>query len=324
MPSRTPQSSTVQLIAAAVDSAWRQWQRVGASTSRGVLPNNVIVDPEALIVASVRLSGHDRRLPELAEEWAVVNSDLISTGRLRVLRKDASKKSSDELGALCARVAYRTKDSRWKALATSTQIAAVTGPRQSDSRKAARPDWKLESSRMLQLRLLFGVGVKPDAIAVLIGQLDSWLDVQEVCEQTAYTAAAVRVALGDLAEAGLLESTTGHRVRFRFTRKLWGAISSEPMTGLKKALGLPSEPRWRRYKEAYSFVADWVDSFEGARPENIELYPLSVMCRDLMRRRWQLWQEIGVATEPKAPPNGDTWSDFADAFEALTRWFSAS
>ena len=218
MQAGTPQSSTLKLIVAAVDSAWRQWQRIGASTSRGVLPSDAIVDPEALIVASVRLSAHDLRLRDVAEEWAVVNADLVSTGRLRVLRNDANEESTNELGALCARVAYRTKDARWKALATASQIAAVIGPRQADSRKAARPLWNFESSRLLQLRLLFGVGVKPDAIAVLVGHMDQWLDVSDVCQKTAYTAAAVRTALGDLAEAGVLERTHGHRVRFRFTR----------------------------------------------------------------------------------------------------------
>ena len=111
-------SSTSRLIEAATDSAWGQWGRIGVSTANTPRPRSTIVDIESLTLASVALSAFHRRLADVAEEWLVVNGEMVSVGRLRVLRNAArfSDVGHAELIALLVRVSNRTRSARWNPL----------------------------------------------------------------------------------------------------------------------------------------------------------------------------------------------------------------
>ena len=63
---------------------WQQWQAVGAMVS-GTRRAKGIVDPEALILLSLGLRDHERRLWDMLAWWAAVGANLLSVQRMKNL-----------------------------------------------------------------------------------------------------------------------------------------------------------------------------------------------------------------------------------------------
>jgi hypothetical protein len=71
---------------AATAAAWAQWGALGSAASpSGKQSGWSIIDPEALVLASVAFAPHERRLPDVAAGWAVEGAKLLSMRRLRRL-----------------------------------------------------------------------------------------------------------------------------------------------------------------------------------------------------------------------------------------------
>src|SRR5689334_16645943 len=69
---------------ALLDAVWRHWAELGASASAQSGARSV-VDPEALILASLCLLDHEPRLNDLMIHWSILNSSFLSVQRLKNL-----------------------------------------------------------------------------------------------------------------------------------------------------------------------------------------------------------------------------------------------
>lgn len=330
-----------ELRDAVLDVAWRQWRVLGASTAAHAAPRpggaaadtptGTVVDPEALVLVSLALLDHERRLADVIRDWAVGNSDLLSVQRVKNLSSDYAGAGDESFGprlAWFARVAFAgAKDLRWRSLVAAPGVdtgeAVVPGLRGIGARaaetaaakpRAVRARFASDASLMLRLRKGFGVGVKADLLALLLSRAEQWAAVRDVADATGYTVAAVRRAADDLAVARLVESRPGQPTTYRVTLAGWAALldlSARP-------------PGWGSWHERFAFSAAfvrWTATLE-ARPPSA--YALGAHGRALLEKHRRAFEQDGIAVWSAHTPVDD-WERFvADAVHALAQWMRAA
>ena len=283
---------------AAVDAAWRQWTALGAS---GGAPGagETTVDPEVLVLASVQLVEHERRLGDFLLWWAGVGATLLSVQRTRSMLAAMPQGAADALAPFAAS-AVEAGDRRWKGLAGSDGLDARSGKGAAEARLTD------PTALVLRLRAAFGVSAKADVVAVLLG-LERAATVRDVAEATGYTTVAVRGALGEVARAGFAEATGETPATYR-------AIRREAWAGL---LG-GGPPAWGFWAERYAALLDVAAWGGRAEAGGWSEYVASSKARDLAERharafrRWAPGARVDGARGEAALPA------FAAAVAALT------
>jgi len=101
MSARDYTSIVAPLREAAVQAAWTQWGAV-AFGAAAKAPARAIVDPEALVLATLVLEARERRLNRLVQMWIGAGSRLLSTGRLASLLRDYPKSVTPKVAAFAA------------------------------------------------------------------------------------------------------------------------------------------------------------------------------------------------------------------------------
>ncbi|HEY5473384.1 MAG TPA: hypothetical protein VIK32_09360, partial [Candidatus Limnocylindrales bacterium] len=66
-----------------LELAWRQWTAIGVAGARS--GRQTIVDPEALLLATLSVGRLDARLFDEVLDWVAVNAQLLDMARLRRL-----------------------------------------------------------------------------------------------------------------------------------------------------------------------------------------------------------------------------------------------
>jgi hypothetical protein len=307
-------ASTNLLAEAAARCAWVQWSAIGATTLHAPEPSDDIVDIEALLLGSLGLASRVPRLQTLASDWTTENSRLLSIARLRALITGPYARTGVSLGALAHRVVTEGGDARWRAFMEQT---AKTGDQANSSEprtlKAMPPRWRGAQTLLLQLRRGFGVGVKSDLIAILLGARGRWLDAAELADLSAYAVSAVRRAADDMANAALIESSGGHSRSFRANLAAWQL--------LLPALGTP---HWLRRADGFAFALRWMQLVHGTPSASASELALSIGFGTLMTDYWRLWLEAGVTQQPVSDDPTSPWSSRNVAIQALIQWFGGN
>ena len=304
-------TSTDRLTAAAVRCAWSQWSSIGASTHRSPQVDDEIVDVEALLLGSLGLARREPRLRTLAVDWTMENSRLLSIARVRALVSGPFKGVDLGLGDLAQRISTEGGDARWRALVPKNGTASIqTDSKSQHTSKAMPPRWRGARTLLLQLRRGFGVGVKPDLIAILLGMRDAWVDVSTLGELSRYTVAAVRRAADDMADAGLIDTSHGHNRAYRAHIDAWRSL-------LPKA----STPIWRRRADGFAFVLRWQSYVDGKKEALDSEFSLAVGFGAQMTEFWKLWNEAGVSQEPVSDDPANAWASRNVVIESLVNWF---
>lgn len=241
---------------AALDLLWRQWRTVGA-TADAPGEARAIVDPEALVLMSLAMQAHERRLVDVTGAWVQRNASLLSIQRLRNLAGGFPAPVPTSLAALARVAVEQAKDLRWRSLLDPG--APPLGMRDGRLRSLEAPLGRWQAV-VLQLRRGIGVGVKADALAFLLGaHLEAeWWSVAAIASATGYTPAAVRRAADDLAAARFVRAPAT-AARVRGTQRLYGI----DLAHWKALLGVSAEhPGWGYWPERFAFVLDvlaWSD-----------------------------------------------------------------
>lgn len=304
-------ASTDRLGAAAVSCAWSQWSAIGALTVGGPPIDNEIVDIEALILASLGLAQREPRLRTLATDWTVRNSELVSIARFRALLQGPFAGTELGIGEFAHLVSTTGGDARWRALAKgSGDGASRVAQTKQRARRAMPPRWRDARTLLLQLRRGFGVGVKPDLIAILLGSQGAWMDVSTLSELSAYSVAGVRRSADEMANAGLIETSSGHSRAFRANASAW--------TTLLPNIGRPA---WRRRASGFAFVLRWQAYVQEKAASHDSELSVAISFSARMTEFWQLWLEAGVTQEPVSDDPANAWASRHVAIEALVRWF---
>lgn len=131
-------------------------------------------------------------------------------------------------------------------------------------RKVVNPATRLTEpgTLMLRLRAAFGVDVRTDVLAYLIGRSDAWADTREIAEALGYAKFSVRGACEALANARLIEEGRARPVKYYANARRWSAF-----------LGLRRVPAWQPWGEVYALalrLLAWLRT-EGAQPMSATL-----------------------------------------------------
>jgi hypothetical protein len=292
--------------AAATEVVWRQWSALGGMTSARTRATS-LVDPEALVLMSLTLEADEPRLGDVLVDWALRNSELLSVQRMGNLADRYPKLTRARLHGF-ARIAWNEgKDHRWKKLAGGE---AVDLTRRGNKPRAVRALAIEPAALIVRLRLAFGIGIKADLLAYLLGtEHEAWADVSAITAATGYTVAAVRKAARDLTEARFIETMAGARAEYRAPRDGWRAL-----------LGVTHMPVWRNWNEPFAFVAallDWATASAG-RP--LTPYVLESTGRDLLEAHPAAFRWQGASYARWDESASDESSAISRAAAALSEW----
>jgi hypothetical protein len=314
--SNTLANTTSLLAKAAVEITWQQWGALGAQTNDIRPAHQAVLDPEALLLVSLALLEHERRLADVIASWVSVNSSLLSVQRVKNLSRTFPIPVQQLLHAVAATAIQDGKDMRWTSLAApSTEpLAARHG-----KIRAIRPEFLTTATLMLQLRQGMGVGVKSDLFAFLLtsnANGRNWASTAAMVRALGYTNAAMRRNADDLAAA-------------RFIRRMETVDADSSAARLYMAepanwasalhLGI-LQPGWRYWLERFAFIADMLDSTHTLTKTQASDFATGVACRTLIEKhRTALTRDTGV--KPGLFDDSTDWSAaLHSASEQLVEW----
>jgi hypothetical protein len=147
--------------------------------------------------------------------------------------------TEQRVGGFASLVLAAGKDPRWSRLATAGPLWSTR------SGKVGSPTPRLREpgSLLLRLRTGFGVDVRTDTLAYLIGRHGAWAGVREIAEDLCFAKYSVRLACAALSDAGLVVARSERPVTYYADPRRWSA-----------ALDLRVESVWRPWVSVYAFV----------------------------------------------------------------------
>lgn len=293
MSTRISSATTATLLRATLDLVWAQWSCILPSMAA---PSRVaarsIIDPEALILVSLHLHEHERRLGDVLSGLARAHSKLLSVHRAQEVCKYFPAATLHRLNDFAA----HAKHPSWKRLAANATTHSALATRN----KTPGPLRLLtQSSLVLRLRSAFGVGLKADLLVFLIGLGGSGESARHVAASLGYTERNTRVAADDLVAAGLaFRDDYGEKSRYFVDLIAWQSLLTPAATTASNGVGAPAE--WKYWAEVFSFVANVSSHFEVARAESWTNYVVESRTRDLVEQQYPILLRVGVAPRPTA------------------------
>jgi hypothetical protein len=285
------------LTDAAVGMVWRQWRAVGGGAS-GNRPIAAQVDPEALILASLALLDQEPRLRIVMPDWLIDGARFIGTQRLKNLAPRFGASVLPRLSALAGFVVHRAKDARWRTLLGGGGAGQLFGVQ--EKRRSSGVVLVAGPTLVLRLRAAFGVGVKADVVAYLLGQ-ELRSTVSSVSESLGCSAPTAFRALQDLVSAGLVrtEEVTA-ATEYVINGSSWTALLGRGM----------AEPLWRWWAELLAYVVDVLSTTQSLTGRDVSPFALGVKLRDAGERHARgLTRARGLNRFPTVPDSTepDAW-----------------
>lgn len=268
-----------QLLDALLERAWRQWTAIGLAGTRA--DDHTIVDPEALILATLELARSDARLFDEALDWMARNSGLLDVSRLRRLGKGATADQRRLLGVAVQiaglhgagptlsrlpeeefiareaqskygdQVLFRTArgpEGTWYEPDALFAKAGYTRAPLDLRGMSQRPLADTPASLRFRARGLVGIGPRAEVLTYL--WTHEWGHGREIAARAAYGQAPVAEYLSALADSGLAE------------RRIDGRRTLYRLSGALRGLGSPT-PRYVDWAQAWPAL---VNLLEALRP----------------------------------------------------------
>jgi hypothetical protein len=293
----------------AADAAWIQWRALGGQAAASRPPAS-IVDPEALVLLSLWLADDEPRVRDFLRGFAGLGSRLLSVQRLKRAMRHYPADVDERVAGFAAQIASLGKDPRWRKLAGGTPGA------RGRPGKVAAPSSRMgePGALMLRLRTAFGVDVRSDTLAYLIGRRGAWADVKEISEALLYAKYSVRMACEALLDARLIERRADRPVRYYADRKRWLTL-----------LELRDAPPWHPWASVFAFVLrlqQWLRE-PGVGTASASL--AASLAREFMVEHGQVVTELQL----KVPDGRDHLGEaylvvFEQTVAALARWLGES
>ncbi len=279
MSGRRFASAAARLREAAADAAWIQWQALGGQAAVRRAPAS-IVDPEALVLFSLWMRDDEPRLVDFLYGFAELGSRMLSVQRLRRVMTTFPADAPARVASFAAAVRHFGKDPRW------TRLAGEQRAKPGRPGKSTSPTVRLSEppALMLRLRTAFGVDVRTDVLAYLIGRRESWASVREIAAALGYAKFSVRNACEALAAARFVTAGEERPVTYYADAGRW-----------RPFLGLSEAPPWQPWISVYALVLRLLAWFrtEGARPMSDSL--MSSLARDVIEADAGVLKQLQLA-----------------------------
>ncbi len=214
----------------AVDIAWAQWGALSGIPSRK-FPVQSMIDPEALLLASLYLGEFEPRLYRLTAWWAAMGARLLSVQRVRNLVSHYPKPVHRLMAEFALMAVEDGRDLRWRSIAGKSRPEAA---RKKDL--AATPTLMEPPALLLRLRIGFGVGIKADVLGFLLGRAGARATIREIAASSGYHERAVRRAVEEMSAARFLVPGRTSPVSYGVDPEGWANV-----------LELPHDPPLWRY-----------------------------------------------------------------------------
>ncbi|MHB1341357.1 MAG: winged helix-turn-helix domain-containing protein [Coriobacteriia bacterium] len=239
-----------ELLDAVLESAWQQWTAIGLAGIRA--DNRTVVDPEALILATLEVARSDARLFDEALDWMARNSGLVDVSRLRRLGKGATADQRRLLGIAAqiaglhgagptlrrlpeedfiareaqptygAQALFRTPlgpEGAWYEPDAVFANAGYLRSRLELRGMSQRPPGDTPAGLRFRARGLVGIGPRAEVLTYL--WTHEWGHGREIAARAAYGQAPVAEYLSALADSGLAERRIeGRRTLYRLSAAL--------------------------------------------------------------------------------------------------------
>jgi hypothetical protein len=275
-------------------------------------------DPEALLLLTFEVGREEPRLFDEVLDWLVVNERLISVQRLRNLIRDEAdralveavigwlgeKRKRPRLGARPGLLEgeepqpfFRNSGFPIEDQDPAFLAQGFMKPRSQPSGKSQAPDLNEPINFAFRLRLLLGIGVRAEAMRVLLTTQAPRVDVQTLAVSTGYTKRNVQEGVAALSAAGVLASwEVANEQRFEASREVWGRF-----LGLDR---LPQHVDWPQLFAAYREALRWL-----ADPANQSLseYMLASEARNLVEVITPDLRFAGIAIDPGGQSTDPTY-----------------
>lgn len=281
MPHETLAKLASKVRETTVEVIWRQWGSMGAQATGSHGSANLIIDPEALIFATMAVESLERRLTDLLEDWVAVNSDLLSVQRIRNLAGHFPASAEGGVPRISEVAANRGRDARWRS--PGEKPGPGRGRARSNRVRAIEVPLGSPATLLLRLRRGLGVGVKPDVITFLLGAsppTDNWVSAPQAAEALGYTPAAVRRALDDLADAQLINAIPRVRSRSK-ERRHYSAADTGWATLLRFSSG---GLHWGWWLERYAFLTEFLSWADQSTSRTLSSYAAGVDLREILQK----------------------------------------
>jgi hypothetical protein len=279
--------------------AWDEWAQMGmlATPHR---PSPWAQDPEALIVFTLEVARADARLFDELMDWLLVNESLLSVRRLRAMCADETDRAlvAAALGWLTRRRPRARLGNRGPTAAATTlqslfrsggpvrepdedfAAAGWTRPPLIPSRKSSPPDPIAPINLAFRLRQILGVGVRAEAVRVLLTTDAPWVNAQTLARSTGYAKRNVHEALAGLSTAGVVSAfTVNGEQRYKACRPAWAALLGylpnelplnhdwpQLLGSLRRIFRWSSQPELATMSD-YLLASSARDLLEGIRPD---------------------------------------------------------
>lgn len=208
---------------------WRQWSQLGVAGDVE-FRDSWIIDPEALIVFTMKVGRHDPRLFDEVIDWTVRNGRWISLQRLKNIAASTDDDTKRALAAFADVVDSHDTSHRWRAIARSSERAETSpvpffteasgqplpvigepdehfGKRGLDRSKVVLRGLSVPvpmsppTNLLFKLRSLFGLAPRAEVVAYLLTHAGG--KASAIARSTVYSHPAVNEALAELAQSGL-------------------------------------------------------------------------------------------------------------------------
>ncbi len=300
----------------ATHAVWMQWSSLGAGTlTGGGSTAQSIIDPEALVLASLAMLDEERRLADILAWWARVGSRLLSVQRMKVVARIYPAEIQGRLGQF-AQSAVAAKDTRWKRYATGKPLET----RKRADKESVAPDLSLPPALLLRLRAGFGVSAKPDMLAFLMGIDERAATVQEITRATGYSGVTIRDAARDLMLARFIRETDEHPLRYYARHAQWTTLL-EPGTSGKP----PDMLHWDFWKNTFAFLTHVNELVRSCTAESASEYVQSSRARDVFLSHRGVFTDKRINVPDPGDFRGAAYlTGFQCAVQALTDFVKKS
>ncbi len=318
---------SLRLSGQLVAFAWDEWAQMGvlATPHRR---STWAQDPEALIVFTLEVARADARLFDELMDWMLVNESLLSVRRLRAMCVDETDRAlvAAALGWLArqrprARLSSREPTSDTTTLqplfrsggpvSKADEDFAAAGwlrPPLIPSHKSSPPDPMAPINLAFRLRQILGVGVRAEAVRVLLTTDAPRVNAQTLARSTGYAKRNVHEALAGLNKAGVVSAltVTGEQ-RYTADRLAWSALLG------CAADDLPAHRDWPQLLGALRRILRWSSQPELATMSD---YLRASSTRDLLEAIRPDLAFAGIPVDLSSSPE-DTMRELEEVVESV-------